>query len=189
VNNSSDIVTALRNDDEKTIESLFRSHYDPMCNYAFTILKDKDDSEEVVQQVFIHLWERRHLMEINTSIQSYLFRSVRNACLNRIKHAKVRSVYAEEISAIAQNSEPADQISTQKELQKQIHSAIDSLPEQCRLVFKLSRFEELKYSEIAEQLGISVKTVENHMGKALRIMREKLSDYLVIFYAMLIYYL
>ena len=81
---------------------------------------------------------------------------------------------------IRDRSEPATVTTFHNELQNQIHVAIESLPEQCRLVFKLSRFEELKYAEIAEQLGISIKTVENHMGKALKIMREQLKDYLTV---------
>lgn len=90
----------------------------------------------------------------------------------------MRQIYAEEVTALAGQSEPASQITLQNELQEQIHRAIESLPEQCRIIFKLSRFDELKYAEIAEHLGISIKTVENQMGKALKVMREKLKDYL-----------
>lgn len=175
-----ELLNALQMGDERAMESLFRESYQRLCNYANTILNDIDESEEVVQQVFVQLWEKREKMEISTSVQSYLFKSVRNTCLNKIKHAKVRQIYAEEVTALAQQSEPATETTFHNELQSQIQAAIESLPEQCRLVFKLSRFEELKYSEIAEELGISVKTVENHMGKALRIMKEKLKDYLVV---------
>lgn len=175
-----ELLNALQMGDERAMESLFRESYQRLCNYANTILNDIDESEEVVQQVFVQLWEKREKMEISTSVQSYLFKSVRNTCLNKIKHAKVRQIYAEEVTALSQHSEPATETTFHNELQSQIHAAIESLPEQCRLVFKLSRFEELKYSEIAEELGISVKTVENHMGKALRIMKEKLKDYLVV---------
>ena len=115
---------------------------------------------------------------IETSIVHFLQR-VHNAALNRIKHGKVRKLYAEEQMGLY-TSEPASHLSLQNELQQQIEQAIESLPEQCRLVFKLSRFEELKYAEIAALLGISIKTVENQMGKALKVMREKLKDYLVI---------
>ncbi|MBK6400073.1 MAG: RNA polymerase sigma-70 factor [Bacteroidetes bacterium] len=178
--NETEIVLALQNGDEKAMETLFRTYYQRLCNYANTILNDLDESEEVVQQMFVQLWEKREKMEITSSVQSYLFRSVRNTCLNKIKHSKVRQMHAEEVTALAQQSEPATETTFHNELQSQIQVAIESLPEQCRLVFKLSRFEELKYSEIAEQLGISVKTVENHMGKALKIMRERLKDYLVV---------
>lgn len=174
-----DIVEALRQGNQKAMESLFKSYYQRLCSYAHTFLKDSDEAEEAVQQVFIQLWERRERMEINTSLQSYLFRAVRNTSLNKIKHGKVRQIYAEEVKSLHAQAEPATTITFANELQKQIHSAIESLPEQCRLIFKLSRFEELKYAEIATQLGISVKTVENQMGKALKIMREKLQEYMI----------
>jgi RNA polymerase sigma-70 factor (family 1) len=187
--NNENTVTGFDNDEEKAIESLFRSHYKRLCNYACTLLHDIDESEEVVQEVFLQLWERKETMEIKISMQSYLFRAVRNSCLNKIKHGKVRQVYSEEVTALAQQQEQASQITFQNELQGQIHSAIESLPEQCRLIFKLSRFEELKYAEIAEQLNLSVKTVENQMGKALKIMREKLKDYLVILIMLMSFYI
>lgn len=175
------LITALHNGEEAAMESLFRSHYEGMCSYANTFLNDIDESEEVVQQLFVQLWEKRASLKITNSIQSYLYRAVRNTSLNKIKHGKVRQLYAEEISSMVQQSEPSSSITLQKELQEQINKAIDGLPEQCKLIFKMSRFEELKYAEIATQLGLSIKTIENQMGKALRIMREKLKDYLVIF--------
>jgi len=106
---------------------------------------------------------------------------VRNACLNVIKHEKIKQKYAgEEIASAARSHDSVTNFMASNELEYRIKMALEELPEQCRIVFKLSRFEELKYAEIAEQLNISVKTVENHMGKALRIMREQLKDYLPI---------
>ena len=105
--NEQELVQALQNGDEKAVESLFKSLYQRLCNYANTILNDIDESEEVVQQVFVQLWEKRETMEITTSVQSYLFRAVRNTSFNKIKHAKVRQIYAEEVTAMAQQSEPA----------------------------------------------------------------------------------
>ncbi len=179
MNKENDIVTSPFNSDEKTFEELFRSHYKRLCNYAYTLLNDNDESEEAVQQVFIQLWEKRNVMEINFSVQAYLFRAVRNNCLNKIKHQKVKQAYTDEILQL-NNESAGTHISYQEELKDQIHKAIESLPEQCRLIFKLSRYEELKYSEIAKELNISIKTVENQMGKALKVLREKLKDYLVI---------
>ncbi len=189
ISDDNNLLQALRDDDEKAMEMLFREYYQRLCNYANTILNDKDESEEAVQQLFIQLWEKRKTMEIRTSLQSYLFRSLRNSCLNKIKHQKVRQLYANETVALANNEEPSSSLTLHSELENQISVAIESLPEQCRLIFKMSRFEELKYSEIADQLGISVKTVENQMGKALRIMRDKLKDYLVIFLILYSFYL
>jgi RNA polymerase sigma-70 factor, ECF subfamily len=187
--NESELIRALKKGDEKAVEALFRSTYQRLCNYANTLLKDMDESEEVTQQVFVMLWEKRETMEINSSLQSYLFRTVRNNCLNRVKHTKVRQLYANEISALSGSAEPASTMSFHNELQSRIQAEIENLPEQCRLVFKLSRFEELKYAEIADQLGISIKTVENHMGKALRIMRERLKEYLILIVMFLSHYI
>jgi RNA polymerase sigma-70 factor (ECF subfamily) len=166
--------------DEKAFEQLFRNLYEPLCQSANTILNDRDESEETVQHVFITLWEKRRQMEMILSVKSYLYQAVRNASLNRIRHAKVKQLYIKEHLMVSPSAEPAVNIPLRNELQEQIQQAIESLPEQCRIIFKLSRFEEMKYAEIAEQLGISVKTVENQMGKALRVMREKLKDYLIL---------
>lgn len=169
----------LAKGDITVFEMFFRTYYQPLCSYAYTFLRDKEESEEIVQSTFLSFWEKRDTLQIRTSVKSYLYAMVRNACLNVIKHNKVKQLHVVEETALApQTQESVTEHVNSRELEGQIQRAIDKLPEQCRLVFKLSRFEELKYSEIAEQLGISVKTVENHMGKALKIMREELRDYL-----------
>ncbi|MCC6371886.1 MAG: RNA polymerase sigma-70 factor [Bacteroidia bacterium] len=169
----------IRQGDKAAFEQVFRQFYKALGNYACSVIKDKDEAEEVVQNMFFNLWNRRQKLDINTSLKSYLYRAVHNDCLNRIKHAKVRSIYAEDYkSTVSAAYDDSLKTLNAKELNKKIHSAIDELPEQCGLVFRLSRFDNLKYNEIATQLDISVKTVENHMGKALKLMREKLKDYL-----------
>src|SRR5690606_33414694 len=158
---------------------LFRTYYQPLCNYAYTFVQDRDEAEEIVQTTFLAVWERKEALEIRTAVKPYLYAMVRNACLNVLKHEKVKKQHAVVQMAVGERSvESVARTVMASELETKIYEAMDTLPEQCRLVFKLSRFEELKYSEIAEQLNISVKTVENHMGKALRIMREQLRDYL-----------
>ena len=180
------IIEALHSGDEIVFEQLFRLHYERLCNYAAAILQDNDDAEEVVQQLFLNVWEKRLTLEIIVSLKSYLYRAVHNACLNKLKQQKVRKLYVDEQMQIADSSyDHTGQFILKTELEKQIHNAINTLPEQCRLVFKLSRFEEMKYAEIATHLGISIKTVENHMGKALRLMREQLKDYLPIIVALM----
>jgi RNA polymerase sigma-70 factor, ECF subfamily len=144
------------------------------------------EAEEIVQGVFLTFWEKRHRIEIHTSIHTYLFRMVRNTSLNTLKHAKIKQKHAcEELASSSEVSESVSQTILSNELQERIGQAIEKLPEQCRLVFKLSRFEELKYAEIATQLNISVKTVENQIGKALKIMREQLHEYLPLIFAVL----
>ena len=172
---------ALRQGDEQVFETIFRTYYERLCNYANTILNDMDEAEEMVQSAFLTVWEKHDRLEIHTSVKSYLYRAVHNSCLNRVKHYKVRKTYGD---AVKNQSEPLHDDASQdligSELDGIVANAIDSLPDQCKLVFKLSRFENLTYAEIAEQLGISVKTVENHMVKALKVMREKLKDYLPV---------
>lgn len=165
--------------DITAFEMLFRTYYQPLCHYAYTFLQDREDAEEIVQSTFLLVWEKRETLAIRTSVRPYLYAMVRNACLNVIKHEKIRQKHAGEEIALADRShDSVTHTVVSNELEYRIKVAMEELPEQCRMVFKLSRFEELKYSEIAEQLHISVKTVENHMGKALKIMREQLKDYL-----------
>ncbi len=157
----------------------FKTYYQPLCHYAYTFVQDKDEAEEIVQSTFMSFWEKKEGIEIRTSSKSYLYSMVRNACLNVIKHEKIKLKHANEELAIAERAhESVSQKVMANELELHIQQALEKLPEQCRLIFKLSRFEELKYAEIADQLNLSIKTVENQMGKALKIMREQLKDYL-----------
>jgi RNA polymerase sigma-70 factor, ECF subfamily len=174
-----DIVLELRNSNELVFETLFRDYYERLCNYANTFLNDIDEAEELVQNTFVSFWEKREAIEIHTSVKSYLYKIVHNNCLNRIKHEKVKQDYGNDYRYVAPDGfDNATQQLIGKELEQEINRAIETLPPQCRQVFKLSRFENLTYAEIAEQLDVSVKTIENHMVKALKIMREELKDYL-----------
>jgi RNA polymerase sigma-70 factor (family 1) len=174
-------IEAIRQGDERAFERVFRTYYTPLCHYAATFLKDPDDAEEMVQNFFVTLWERKAFIEINVSLKSYLYRSVHNHCLNRLKHLKIQDTYRQHnATVIEQSPTSATDRLYAIELQRQLDRAIERLPEQCRAIFKMSRFDELKYSEIAEQLGLSVKTVENQIGKALKILRSQLADYLPI---------
>lgn len=171
--------------DLNAFEMVFREYYKPLVRYGTTFLRDPDEAEDIVQQVFVSMWEKRSQQDIHTSVRALLYKAVHNACLNRIKHRKVRSAYAEELKATQSQEETSDVVQT-KELDEKIRSAIATLPEQCARIFSMSRFEQLRYQEIADQLGLSVKTVENQMGKALRIIREQLKDYLPLLILFLI---
>ncbi len=160
-------------------ETLFKSHYSLLCSYANSFLKEVDASEEVVQEVMYRIWTGRESLVIDTSMRSYLFRAVRNGCMNVIKHQGIRDNYRtsrENERPEFQRSQEDEMIVT--ELEQKIREAIDNLPPERRKVFILSRYDGLTYGQIAEKLGISVKTVENQMGKALKSLREELSDYL-----------
>ena len=174
------IGTLLGQKDETAFEQVFKTYFKRLHAYAFTILKNEVEAEEMVQQVFFKLWERNESLSLSGSVSAYLYRAVHNESLNYIKHQKVRSNHQLHVAYSMKNEveHPAKKVMA-GELEKKIHTALNELPEQCRTIFQMSRFDELKYREIADKLGISVKTVENQMGKALRLLREKLVDFLI----------
>ena len=183
---SHQLLTTLQAGDIIAFEMIFKTYYQPLCNYAYSFVQDRDEAEEIVQATFLSVWEKRDNLTIHTGVKPYLYAMVRNAALNVIKHEKIKQQHAAVEIAVAEKSvESVTRTVIASELEDRIYKALNKLPEQCRLVFKLSRFEELKYSEIAEQLNISVKTVENQMGKALKIMREQLKDYLPLLIALM----
>jgi len=170
--------------DSSSFEELFRSYFTPLMLFARKILVDEDDAREVVHKVFIALWEKRDKLDLNTSLKSYLFTSVHNRSLNLLRDRKKFS--DEELPEVAGNWDVSTQIEAM-ELEEKIRETIQSLPDKCRQIFELNRFEGLKYSEIAQELNISVKTVENQMSKALKILREKLMHYLILLLCLLLY--
>jgi RNA polymerase sigma-70 factor (ECF subfamily) len=174
------IGTLLAQRDEAAFEQMFKTYFKRLHAYAFTILRDEIQAEEMVQQVFFKLWERNENLTLTGSVSAYLYRAVHNESLNYLKHQKVRSNHQLHVAYSMKNEveHPAKKVMA-GELEKKIHTALNELPEQCRTIFQMSRFDELKYREIADKLGISVKTVENQMGKALKLLREKLVDFLI----------
>ncbi|GAA4317383.1 RNA polymerase sigma-70 factor [Compostibacter hankyongensis] len=164
---------------EAAFEQVFKAHFKALHAYAFSILKDGDTAEEIVQQVFYRLWEGAGRLSIQGSVSAYLYRAVYHESLNYLKHQKVKATHATHVRHhAAQHTENTAGGARLRELEEKLARALAELPEQCRTIFQMSRFEELRYREIAGKLGISVKTVENQMGKALRLLRLKLADFL-----------
>jgi RNA polymerase sigma-70 factor (ECF subfamily) len=170
------IVEQIKAGDKAALEELFKDYYEPLCGFANTFTKDIDDAEDVVQEMFFQFWAKREKLNITGAVKSYLYSAVRNACLNKIKHLKVVREHEHYDAANDSNSIGVDEELEYSELQDRVDAAIDELPAGRRKVYELSRNEGLKYKEIAEQLNISVKTVENQMGKALKHLREALKD-------------
>ncbi|MFC6100711.1 RNA polymerase sigma-70 factor [Olivibacter domesticus] len=172
-------LSMLQQGNEEVFESVFKQHFNNLHAYAFTILKDAVSAEEVVQSLFLKLWEKKDVLTIQTSLKSYLYRATYNDCMNILKHLQVRQRHQDHVSYFHdRTSENASSRLQENELKNELQKAINLLPEKCRTIFQMSRFEELKYQEIADQLDISIKTVENQMGKALKILRHALADYL-----------
>ncbi|WP_316810228.1 RNA polymerase sigma-70 factor [Pedobacter heparinus] len=187
--NSSTPVNPHQLYDDQAFEQLFKTHFKALHAYALAILKDEDTAEEIVQQMFLKFWEKRTLLNIQSSVKAYLYKCVYHDSLNFLKHEKIKTKY-QDFASYTMNShhEPASSKVEMTELEYRIAEALNELPEQCRTIFQMSRFEELKYREIAAQLGLSVKTIENQMGKALKLMRLKLADFLSLILLGLMYY-
>ncbi len=166
--------------DTQMIEDAFKSHFKGLHQYAYAIIKDEIMAEEMVQNVFYKLWKNRDTIKVNESMAAYLYRSVYNESLNYLKHLKVKMAYQAHAARTMEDINNAADKLKLKELETKLEEALRELPEQCRTIFQMSRFQEMKYMEIAGKLGISVKTVENQMGKALKILRHKLVDFLPV---------
>ena len=183
--NDSEALQLIYQGDVKAFESVFQQYYSPLCNFGLKYLKDPDDAEEIVQDTFVKFWNKKTEIKITSSLKSYLYQAVRNSCLNRIQHLKV--VRDHEQAHLDTNYEPdaSDQM-VEAELSDKIQATLDQLPPERKKIFLLSRNEGLKYKEIAEKLNLSVKTVENQMGKALKFLRTELADFMVVTWILLV---
>lgn len=181
---SSDLQTDLWNriqaGDKSALKALFELHYHGICQTIHRYVADHALVEDLAQEVFVRFWEKRQQITIAVSVQAYLRRMAVNEALGWLRRNKrwEEEEFHPEMSAALDYS--AEEQFMQGEMERSIASAIDALPPKCRMVFQLSRFEELTYQEIADQMGISIKTVENQMGKALRLLRERLKAYLEV---------
>ena len=170
------LVNRLRNKDKVAFGLVFKEQFGLLTSYAMRFLDEREEAEEIVQDVFVKFWDKCSELAPDSSIKSYLYRSVHNTCLNHIKHKKVKDAYKQHV---IHHMEHTFELSWEQKdpeaMRVEILDEIDNLPPRCSEIFKLSRLEGLKYQEIADHLGISVKTVEVQMGKALRVLREKLA--------------
>lgn len=175
---NSELLARLRKGDEAAFDVIFRAWYAPLVRASESIVRSRAIAEEVVQDVMLELWKRRESLAADTSAQAYLFQAARNRSLNHVRHERV----AREGQPYATRSEAVDPTAhsrvVEDEMAVAVKRAVDGLPDRCREVFELSRTHGLRYSEIATVLGISVKTVEAQMGKALRVLREELAVWL-----------
>ncbi|MCF8378570.1 MAG: RNA polymerase sigma-70 factor [Bacteroidales bacterium] len=172
------ILKQIRKGDIKSFESLFHKFYPGMVLYSLSILKNKSESEEVVQDVFYNIWKNRNEFLLKTSWQSYLYKSVYNNSLMLLRKSNRKQLIEEDAIKNLEGSEkdPSEEIDL-KLLNNAISKTLELLPERTREIFNMSRFEGMKYKEIALQLSISIKTVEANMAKALKAFRMSLKNY------------
>jgi RNA polymerase sigma-70 factor (ECF subfamily) len=185
------LINRLKRGEEAAYELLFREYYQMLTVFANKYLSDIEISKEIVQDLFVHLYEKRDQLDINSSLKSYLFRSTHNRCINHINAQKIRHKYAENVkmSTDIQDNNLEDEVN-KTELEHALYKAIDDLPPKCQIIFKMNRFEGLSNYEIAEKLSLSKRTIETQISKALRILRIKIQPYIasgLLFFAALQY--
>lgn len=165
--------------DENAFKYFFDTYYDNLCNFVNSYLRDETLSEDVVQSIFIYLWEKKDSLPSNCSIKSYLYTASKNKSLNQLRDIKNKNRIAEALFTEPElvSEEKADLFLEFEELKSIISMAIDGLPNQCKTIYQLSRDEGLTNKEIAEKLGIAVKTVENQMTIAIRKIKDFLQPY------------
>ena len=168
---------------EEGFKYIYELFYPRLWYFVKEYIKNEQDSKDIMQDIFMTLWEKRDSLKADTNLNAYLFTLAKNQCLNYLKHKQVMEKYAKEaeteqemmLTYYAMNAFDPEQMDIES-LELMVEEAIKQLPEQCRKVFELDRFEGLKYKEIAQKMGISVKTVEAHISNALKILRIALKD-------------
>ncbi len=180
MNNYTDteLVEFLNQSQDGAIEKIFKQYYSYICSAVYRIIGDTTLAEDLAQDVFYELWRKREKIEINSSLKAYLKRAAINKALNYIRSKKMKFDNDDEIALVNIPVSSSENSFEAVELQDIINAAIETLPTKCRIVFMMSRFEELSYKEIAASLEISVKTVENQISKALKILKIAVNPYL-----------
>ncbi len=169
----------IKEGDRVVFEQLFREYYPLLCNYARRYAPDKSTAEEIVQDFFCKLWDKHNEIQINTAIFSYLRKSVINHCLNHTRKIEIERKFVDYGDNMEEIYGTNDHDSN-NELSEHVNRALLEMPEKRREIFELSRFDGLKYHEIAEKLNINVKTVETQMGRSLEFMRKYLKEFITV---------
>ncbi len=172
-------INALKAGSVEAFSLCYDLYFKALCSFANSMIKQPAVSEEIIQNIFLEVWINREKLPVQASIRTYLLKMVKNDCLDHLKHKKIAERYAGEFLRF--NTEAFEDVFdmlVNKDLEKSLEAAIGKLPLQCREIFRLSRFEFMSYKCIAEKLGISIKTVENQIGKALKIVRQELDPIL-----------
>jgi len=174
----SKLITGLIAGNEKSYNQLFEEYYAVLSVFAKKYVNDIELAKELVQDFFVHLFEIRESLSIQTSLKSYLYQSVKNRCLNYINQNNIRNKHLENIKISSDTTTNLEEIIEETELEQQIFKIVSGLPAQCQNIFQMSRVNGMKNKEISEKLNISIRTVEKQISKALKSLRVKLKPYL-----------
>ncbi|MEM7549779.1 MAG: RNA polymerase sigma-70 factor [Bacteroidota bacterium] len=174
------IIQAIKNGDKEAFEQVFKQYYNALFNLSKGILKDEAIAEEQVQEVFIKLWERKEELQADIKLFPYLLTSVRNRSYNYVRDHTVAQKYVDhQLQQYREQIFNQDYEQYSDEIILKLNKVIDQLPDKCREVFKLSRFENLSHKEISKRLNISTKTIENHITKAMKVIRAQMTQLLI----------
>jgi RNA polymerase sigma-70 factor (ECF subfamily) len=173
-----ELTTRIKNGDPAAFKELFFSYCQPLIRFAHRFLNDVPQSEDIVQDVFLKIWANRQHLNPQLNIKSYLYVAVKNHALKQLRHQKVRYKLEEKFQFFPSRTPTPEEIFNTHEIESTVTQAIEELPERCRLIFSMNRFDRLTYSEIAEILDLSVKTIETQMGRALKHLRKRLNHIL-----------
>jgi len=177
--NEAERVNKIRLGDSAAFEDLFNSYCQQLINFARRYVFDKQIAENIVQDVFVNVWQSRTNLDPSKMIKAYLFTAVKNESLKQLRRLDVEKKNYDRVLEFSSKFNPDKEIEG-KELDYYVNQAVNELPEKCKEIFRMNRFENLKYAEIAEILDISIKTVETQMGRALKKLRERLKPLLTM---------
>lgn len=172
------LLEAIKQGRKPALQTVFDLHYVEVCRAIYKLVPDAALMEDLAQEVFIRFWEKREQIEVLESIGGYLHRMAVNEALAHLRRRRFFEDVSEAAHLPAAASDHTETDVLHQDLSLRLQAALNTLPPRCRAVFQLSRFEEMSYREIADQMDISIKTVENQMGKALKLLREQLSEFL-----------
>lgn len=181
IEKNNDLLSGLKSGDKKIFKEIFNTYYEPLVRFCMQRIKNQQDAEEIAQDIFVNLWSKREEISITSSLSGYIFRSARNRIINLSQHEKVKINHREQVIARSNESGYETDHFTKKEIGLLVKETVNSMPEKRKKVYLLSRNQGLKYTQIGEQMNISVKTVEAHISAALNQLRTTLKDYLQLF--------
>lgn len=174
------VLSALKQDNKEAFSLLFQTYYTDLVLFCGNFVKDKSSCEDIVQSIFMKLWNDRKKLQIETSLKSYLLKAVRNSCLDEFRHLEIVRQYESDYKSNALDSYDTENYILYSDLHDHLHRALQQVPELYRETFEMNRFEGLKYREIAEKLNVSERTVEVRVSKTLELLRKQLKDFFVL---------
>lgn len=174
------VLSALKQDSKEAFSLLFQTYYTDLVLFGGNFLKDKTSCEDIVQSIFLKLWNDRKSIQIETSLKSYLLKAVRNSCLDEFRHLEIVRQYESGYENTTLDSYDTENYVLYSDLHDHLYRALDQVPELYREAFELNRFEGLKYREIAQKLNVSERTVEVRVSKTLELLRKYLKDFFLL---------